>query len=86
MTQLAYCGWPRWLWCTPPPQVLLLHRLVAPCRPGRYALQSLPFLRWWFATRLTGYTSPIYVNHYRSGQAPLRAGRTAVIGEGALTA
>jgi acetyltransferase-like isoleucine patch superfamily enzyme len=32
---------------------------------GDYAVNSVPFLRWWFMTRLLALTSPVYVDHMK---------------------
>ena len=33
--------------------------------PGDYAVNSVPFLRWWFMTRLLALTSPVYLDHMK---------------------
>lgn len=43
----------------------MLHRLIAPLPPGRYALDSPAFLRWWLLQRLSSLTSPLYLDHVK---------------------
>ena len=49
-------------------EVLVLRELLTRGRltAGSYTVNSLPFLRWWFMSRLLSLTSPVYVDHMKN--------------------